>query len=261
MSPHQLVTLPQEQQPSFRIEGGTSTLIKTLAGHLKEDNLYLSEAVNKITASKNNLTVECSNIKFEADKIVSTLPPKLLNESIKIEPELPKNVTDLLSTTHTWMGESIKFGLTYEDPFWLDENSSGTVFSNVGPINEMYDHSSRDDREHALKGFLNGSYFSVSKEERLKMALKQLRKYYGNAIDDYVKYHELVWTNEPFTYIPYNEHVLPHQHNGHAVFERSYFSNRLIIAGAETSEISPGYMDGAVHSAFHVYDQIKKMKE
>lgn len=39
------------------------------------------------------------------------------------------------------MGESIKVGLTYTTPFWR-EKSSETIFSNVGPIPEIYDHSS-----------------------------------------------------------------------------------------------------------------------
>ncbi|MFP8488844.1 flavin monoamine oxidase family protein [Gracilimonas sp. Q87] len=261
MSPHQLVTLPVQQQPSFRIEGGTSALITTLKGHLKDVDLFLDEPVNKITSEKNKVIVESSDITFEAGVVVSTLPPKLLSESIKFDPELPKNVSELLATTHTWMGESIKFGLIFDDPFWLEEDSSGTVFSNVGPINEMYDHSTRNDNQHAIKGFLNGSYFSVSKEERLQMILKQLSKYYGNQVNDYTEYHELVWANEPFTYFPYDKHVLPHQNNGHAIFQRTYLNNKFIIAGAETAENSPGYMDGAVHSAFHVYDQIIKMKE
>ena len=38
------------------------------------------------------------------------------------------------------MGESIKVGLTYATPLER-EKSSETIFSNVGPIPEMYDHS------------------------------------------------------------------------------------------------------------------------
>ncbi|MDZ7756332.1 FAD-dependent oxidoreductase [Rhodohalobacter sp.] len=166
-----------EQQPSYRIEGGTSVLIRTLAGHLQNEDLFLDEPVSKITANNSKLIIEGINNKFEAGKVISTLPPRLLASRIQIEPDLPKSVKDLLSVTHTWMGESMKFGLTFDDPFWLEENSSGTVFSNVGLVTEMYDHSMRDGSQHAVKGFLNSTYFSVSKEERLKMVLKQLRKY------------------------------------------------------------------------------------
>jgi monoamine oxidase len=66
------------------------------------------------------------------------------------------------------MGESIKVGLTYATPFWR-EKSSETIFSNVGPIPEMYDHSNAEETYFGLMGFLNWAYHSVSKEERLEM--------------------------------------------------------------------------------------------
>ncbi|HKK24052.1 MAG TPA: NAD(P)/FAD-dependent oxidoreductase [Gracilimonas sp.] len=256
MNPHQLVSLPKEQQESYRIAGGTMTLIDALADERGNADLLLNERVLKVTVRKETLIVETNKDSYEALKVVSTLPPKLLSDTIQISPMLPDPLTNILRSTHTWMGESIKFGLTYEDPFWQKDNSSGTLFSNVGPVNEMYDHSSKDRNRYALKGFLNNSYFSLSEEERLQMILDQLRKYYGEAVDNYLEYHEMVWADETYTYSPYTEHVLPHQHNGHAVFQASYFNNRFFVAGAETSQVSPGYMDGAVYSAQKVFEMI-----
>lgn len=257
MSPHQLVTLPENQESSYRIADGTEALINKLRTFQNDDSLLLAEKINTISAKKDRLIVESTERSFETQKVVSTLPPKLLTETIKIEPGLPKQVIAILSGTHTWMGESIKFGLTFEEPFWLDENSSGTVFSNVGPVNEMYDHTTIDNQRYAIKGFLNSSYFSLSKDDRLQMILQQLRKYYGTTVDNFIEYYEMVWSNEPLTYSPYSSHVLPHQNNGHEIFQTSYLDNRFYIAGAETSEVSPGYMDGAIHSAFHVFKKIK----
>jgi monoamine oxidase len=257
MSPHQLVTLPKQQQASYRIEGGTSALINTLASYLDDELLVVGEQVNKIISRVNKMLVKSSNTIFEADQVVSTLPPKLLAEKIEIEPKLPDNILKVLSGTHTWMGESIKFGFTFNEPFWLEKDTSGTVFSNVGPVNEMYDHTTSDGNRHAIKGFLNGSYFSISKDERLNMILEQLRKYYGTVVNNYQEYFEMVWTNEPFTFTPYSNHVLPHQNNGHKIFREPYLDDKLFIAGAETSEIAPGYMEGAIHSAYHIFDKIK----
>lgn len=256
MNPHQLVSLPEEQQGSYRIIGGTMTLIDALADQRGNAELKLDERVLKVNVNKENLTVETSKHSYQALRVVSTLPPKLLSDTIEVSPNLPESLTNVLESTHTWMGESIKFGLTYENPFWLQNNSSGTLFSNVGPVNEMYDHSAKDGKKYALKGFLNNSYFSLSEVERLQMILDQLRKYYGKAVDNYLEYHEMVWSDETYTYSPYTEHVLPHQHNGHAVFQESYFNNRFYVAGAETSQVSPGYMDGAVHSAQKVFEMI-----
>ena len=257
MGPHQLVTLPSNQESSYRIRGGTMKVIHSLTSYLSDGQLYLNEPIQKIHQEDQGLRVTSRNMEFKAKQVVSTLPPKLLAESIQTEPSLPDELTSIMQQTHTWMGESIKFGFSFPQPFWLDESLSGTVFSNVGPVPEMYDHTNFEGDQFALKGFLNGSYFSVSREERKTMILNQLHKYYGSQADSYKKYYELVWTNEPFTYHPYDQHVLPHQNNGHKVYQNSVFGGKFHVAGAETSPASSGYMDGAVRSAFMTFERLK----
>ncbi|MFN1836051.1 flavin monoamine oxidase family protein [Balneola sp. MJW-20] len=256
MGPHQLVTLPPDQQSSYRIRGGTSKLIQILADEVSDDSIYFDQPARSVTEDEKGLTIKTSDLSFESKIVVSTLPPRLLQKSVELNPGLSEEVTRLLARTHTWMGESIKFGLTYQDPFWRKDNLSGTVFSNVGPITEMYDHSDFEDDHYALKGFLNGSYFTLSLQERKNMVVNQLRKYYGDQAEHYLNYHELVWTHEEYTFTPYDEHVLPHQNNGHELYNKPHMNGRFFIAGAETSLVSPGYMDGAVSSAERVAAQI-----
>ena len=55
---------------------------------------------------------------------------------------------------------------------------------------------------------------------------------------------------------PYEKYVLPHQNNGHPVFQQSFLEHRLFVAGSETAASFPGYMDGAVRSAYFVYEAI-----
>jgi len=255
-SPPQLVSLPPNNDPSFRIQGGTSTLINALAENLSKEQIFLSETVKSVKSKENNLIVETNNRLFKAKKVVSTLPPYLLVNSIKFEPKLPDSLLEIAQITHTWMGESIKIGLTYEKPFWREKNFSGTIFSAVGPIPEMYDHSNYEDSFYSLKGFLNSSYFSVSKKERLNLITKQLQKYYGEQALNFVDYNEVVWRNEPFTFSNYETHILPHQNNGHSVFQEKYMNGKFIVAGAETGQNHPGYMDGAVSSAAFVARQL-----
>jgi len=150
------------------------------------------------------------------------------------------------------MGESIKIALSYKEPFWNEEQLSGTIFSSVGPIPEMYDHSNFEESRFALKGFLNGAYYAISKEARLELILNQLQKYYGPRALDYMSYEELVWTNEDYTSTPYAQHVLPHQNNGHDLYQRVYLDGGLYFAGTETSAEFSGYMEGAVRSAFNI---------
>jgi len=85
-----------------------------------------------------------------------------------------------------------------------------------------------------------------------------LRKYYGDQVDSYLSYEELVWKNEVATSLPYQDFILPHQNNGHEVFQKSYFKNKLLIAGTETSTSFGGYMEGAIRSAEFAAQQIIK---
>ena len=255
-SPPQLVSLPPNNDPSYRIRGGSSLLINTLVEKIGKENILLEQVVTNISSTTNGISVKTKTDEFQANLIVSTLPPFLLTSTIEFEPNLPEALKKITAATHTWMGESIKVGLRYSRPFWRAENSSGTIFSNVGPIPEMYDHADAEEQYFSIKGFFNGAYFSVSKKERLEMVLTQLEKYYGPQVRNFVSYEEGVWRNEPFTYAPYDQHVLPHQNNGHAIFSDVLMNGKFYLAGSETAEQYPGYMEGAVRSAQRVAKQI-----
>ncbi|MEM6806492.1 MAG: NAD(P)/FAD-dependent oxidoreductase [Bacteroidota bacterium] len=258
-SPHQLVNLPPNEDPSFRIKGGSSRLIKTLAAKIDAEHIYLGQKALSIEEDDGKLIVESEDIIWEAKFVVSTLPPYLFKQSISLSPALPDEVLGLMENTHTWMGESIKFGLSFDQPFWREESLSGTLVSNVGPIPEMYDHANFEDDAFALKGFFNSAYFPLKKEERLGMILNQLRKYYGEKVDNYTSYQEKVWANEPFTYASYKAHLLPHQNNGHELYRKPYLNGKLFISGSETAAMYPGYMDGAVSAANFVFSQLSKL--
>ena len=256
-SPFQLVTLPEEDQPSFRIGGGTATLIRTLASMLPEAEIHLEMQVAGITETEDGLRVECQGQEYHARLVVSTLPPYLLKETVNITPPLPAKLSEVMEQTHTWMGESIKFGLAYDRPFWREANSSGTVFSSVGPVTEMYDHSNIQDNQYALKGFISSSFYTLSETERRTRILRQLRTYYGDAVDTFRTYTEKVWAQDSMTYAPYGRSVFPHQNNGNSEYRKARLGGKLLIAGSETAPEYPGYMEGAVQSAEWVADFIE----
>jgi len=256
INPPQIVRLPPNDDPSYRIKGGSSRVIMALADAIDDDCIYLDQAVRSIE-QKDKMITTSGDYEFISDMVLSTLPPYLFNKSIKVIPELPTELTAITKTTHTWMGDSIKVGLSYKEPFWRKDNLSGTIFSNVGPIPEMYDHSNFEDNKYALKGFFNGSYHSVSREERLDMILKQLKKYYGQVVNKYLTYEETVWAKEKYTFRPYEGYVLPHQNGGHPIYQKGYLNNQFYMGGAETAITHSGYMDGAVHSAKYLSNQVK----
>ena len=256
INPPQLVQLPPNAEPSYRIQGGSSKLIQTLANQLKEGQIQLSQVVQSIVQKETQISITTDKASYQFDYVISTLPPFLLAQTIDIQPSLPEACAEIMNSTHTWMGNSIKIGFRFKAPFWRTPDSSGTIFSNVGPIPEFYDHSNYEDNLYALKGFFNGAYAPATKEERLRLALIQLRKYYGKKVDDYTAYEEVVWAKESFTFEPYGNPILPHQNNGHSVYRQAYLNKRFFIAGAETGIASPGYMNGAVESAYFVFGEM-----
>lgn len=251
-SPPQVVQLPHNDEPSYRIAGGSDTLSEALLATLPAGTVRLNTVVKALTLRNDGVEVCTNQGTILAGRVVSTLPPHLLSSTIDCSPELPTDLLALAASTHTWMGESIRVGLRYRKPFWKEDGPGGTIFSNVGPVSEMYDHSNVEQDRFALKGFLNGTYFALAPEERRDMVLKQLRKYFGADVDDYVDYAETVWRKEQYTFVPYADHVLPHQNNGHPLFRKAFFGGRLLLAGSETAVLHPGYMDGAVRSAERV---------
>ncbi|MCR9290190.1 MAG: FAD-dependent oxidoreductase [Bacteroidetes bacterium] len=255
-SPPQLVSLPPNNDPSFRIKGGTSMLIQALQKQLSPDYILLDQIVKSIHEEGGDMMVKTETQDFKSSIIISTLPPFLLRSTIRISPSLPDSFISIASQTHTWMGESIKVSLTYKSPFWRAKELSGTIFSNVGPIPEMYDHSDFEDSTFALKGFLNGAYFSITKVERLELIMVQLEKYFGAEARCFLAYEETVWRKEIFTFSDYANPVLPHQNNGNPIFQLPYLNGKFYVAGAETANYSPGYMEGAVRSAQFVFGQI-----
>ena len=245
--PAQIVEIPKSE-PSYRISGGTSTLINSLLQHLDPTSLFLNQSVSKITFKENAVTVKAGN-NFEGDRVVLALPPKLWSNRIAFEPELPTNLKENALQTQTWMEDSIKVALTFAKPFWREENLPRTLFSNVGPVTEFYDQSNAENSRFALCGFINSAFNQLSDLERKKLVIDQLKNIFGSRITEFLQYEECVWSEEHYTYQDSAHSLFPHQNNGNPIFRDLYFDNRLIISGSETSSKFPGYMEGAVISA------------
>jgi monoamine oxidase len=254
----QLVELPSGQMPSYRIKGGTGTLINALEQKLSaQTTICQNELVKRISKEEAGIKVNTKGNLYHAKAVVSTLPPYLLQEQLEMTPTLAEDLQKLMQNTHTWMRDSIKFGMSYAQPFWREAGRTGIIFSNSGPIIECFDHSDAEDKHYALKGFLHPHFQQFTKEERLQLVLKQLQKYYGAIAKDYLAYEDLDWSQERFTTSSNIKGLVPHQNNGHALYQQAYWEGRLFIAGTETAKFRAGYMEGALHSAAWVAKQIE----
>jgi monoamine oxidase len=258
MNPVQRFKLPPNQEKSYRIANGTSELINKLSTILSNEIIQLNEKVKLIEKndSKNYITVKTQHYTYHADLVISTIPPKLLLHSIQFIPELDNDLKQIANKTHTWMRDSIKFSVIFKTPFWRKQELSGVAFSNVGPFTELYDHCCASEKGYALMGFINNSLNLLSKEQRKQKVLEQLTKFFDDFSSELISYEEKVWKDEPFLTVKDNQFIVPHQNNGNPIFQKSYYNEKLIISGSETSSEYGGYMEGAVRSAFNTVNRI-----
>jgi len=250
LAPAQKITVP-EQLPSYRIANGSTSLIEALSGNISKEEIVLNQKISKLDFSGSSIKLNEKELSWEADIVVSTLPPGLLFRSIDFQPSIESKVKAIGLATHTWMQDSIKTALIYSEPFWRNSALSGTLFSNVGPFSELYDHSDQEVKKYAICGFVNGGYSVLSAGERKEKVMAQLEKIFGAQVHEHIDYLEYIW-NDANTKHPETPDIFPHQNNGHPIFEKLHFGNRFFVSGAETAKDFPGYMDGAVQSAERV---------
>ena len=256
-SPPQQFEIPESEPPSFRIAGGSSKLIETLLDSVNPEHVILGTTVTSLDFSSQDVVLHTDdNRTMTADRVISTLPPRLFTHMLAIHPVLPPEWVEVAQQTHTWMGDAIKFFVAYKDPFWKKNLFSGTLFSQSGLIPEMYDHTNADENRFALKGFLAGRAGQLSAASREKAVITQLKAHFGPEAGDYLAYGDVLWQKEPFTRVQHAEELFPHQNNGHPALREPLYDGRLLHAGSETAEVFPGYMEGAVHAAQRVVENL-----
>lgn len=254
--PVQRVQIPS-QAPSFRISGGTSSLIHALLDTLDENDVLYNQSVARVTFDKDTIRVHAEKT-FESTCVILAIPPKLWAKKIVFEPRLPADVLGVAGQTQTWMEDSIKVALRYDTPFWEHGNLPGTLFSNCGPITEFYDHSNHKRDKYALCGFINASLKDLSFTNRRELVLQQVKGVFGAKAKEFIGYEECVWSKEKNTYEAADTFLYPHQNNGHPVFRESYFDDQLFISSSESAAEFAGYMDGTIASAYNIAERILK---
>lgn len=246
--PHQYY-IPQSESSSYRIQGGTSELIGRLAKNIREENISLNTEILQISEEDDQIKLEDQSGKeHHCHFLVVAMPPRIFVDRIKVKPALPKETLEILQNVQTWMSGSVKFAVEYGSPFWREKGFSGNVFSQSGLASEMYDHTDFGETSFALKGFLSGNAAHFSLEERKTRVIYQLVHYFGQEASRFLSYNDKIW-DDKYIKSPQEGFLLPHQNNGHPVFNGSFMGGKLIFSGAETSNIHGGYMDGAVRAA------------
>ncbi|KYG72791.1 flavin monoamine oxidase family protein [Roseivirga echinicomitans] len=243
-----------------KITGGTGAIIQALADQLDADRILLNKKVKSLVYQNEGitLTMEDGSI-MEAAKVIITVPPKVIANQISISPKLHN--AQLMHSTHTWMGDSAKFTVLLGRDYWRNNNLSGFVYSNYGLIREAQDHTSSDGQSFGLLGFIQPTgELSTDFEMRKQVIIQELKELFGIDEAHILGYDDFLWSNyfvdEQNRNV--NKDLMPHQNNGHSFYLQSHFDDHLFFAGAETSPSNPGYMEGAVGSAYRAVSLLLK---
>lgn len=240
----------QHNGPSaYRIADGSIAIINKLASVL-DGKIHLNSILTSISENQNTLTLTTKNKAYSAEKVIITIPPKLAS-GIDFSPELPKNLLQTMKSTHTWMSNAIKIGMLFNKPFWKENDFSGTVIGQVGPVIELYDHCNHQEDTFALMGFVNEGLRDTNAEVRKERILSYLEKYLGEEVKNYKTYFEKDWSKDERTSCKNLKSVYMSPQYGHELYNQWHCNGKLLFSGTETSPVYGGYLDGAVHSGLN----------
>jgi monoamine oxidase len=244
--PPQQYFVPANSHSAYRVKGGTYSIIDALCEQIGAENVALNTEVISIMEQDNHIKITDSNHNnFYCKHLIIALPPKVAINAIEFKPTLPEGLHQVMLKTQTWMSGSVKFSVEYKKPFWRDNGFSGIIFSQSAMATEIYDHSNYERSKFALKGFLNGSAYHYTQEERREKVITQLKHYFGQEAEAFESYHDKIW-NDNYIQPKEDSFLPPHFNNGNVLFEDTYMNGKLFFTGTETSNTFSGYMEGAI---------------
>lgn len=243
---------------SYRISGGSASIINNLAD-VVTDNIKTNTSVLEIIETSDGVTLVTNTGNYYAKKVIVTIPPNIATR-ISYTPELESTTISAMENTHTWMSNAIKVGLTFNTAFWRKKNMSGTLISEVGPVTELYDHSSCDNKLFSLMGFVNENLRNVSATERKQNILTYLKTYFGEEILNYTSYKEKDWSKDKNTSREQIKPLYLKPKYGNPIFSKFHLNGKLLFSGTETSPVYGGYLDGAIYSGITSANKLLKSK-
>ena len=230
-----------------RVVGGTHQISERMAAQLG-DRVRLGAVVRTITQDADGVRVAYEGGEVTARHVIVALPPTLAGR-IRYLPALPARRDGL--TQQIPAGSVIKFQVGYPTPFWREQGLNGFVLSLDDEFNVVLDNSPPDASCGVLVGFLEGAHArtaaDMTPEQRRELITSTLVKYFGDQAAEPFDLVEQDWMAEEFTRGCYGGRL------GAGVWTQYGQAlaapvGRIHWAGAETSDIWNGYMDGAIRS-------------
>lgn len=240
---------------STRFVGGPQEMSKRLAQKLQRP-VHLNSPVTSIHRGR-PATVQTATAAYRARQVIVTVP-KSVTAAIRFEPGLPAAMAQYLQRQPS--GSAVKIQAVYETPFWRSQGLSGSVVSDTGPIEIVYDNSPPDGNPGVLVGFAEGNQgralFGLSDRGRRAAVLGSLTRYFGPRAAKPTHYVDMVWAREQYSGGAYGSFNPPGVLTSLGAAVAGPVGN-IHFAGADYSAEWPGYMEGAIRSGQAAATQVR----
>lgn len=248
---------PRLHDGARRVGGGMTRLVEALAARLPERSLYLEHRLLGAVAHDDHVELRFRHGESEAfvhaRRLVLALPPRLVDETIRLSPEPPPTVRAALRATPTWMATAAKATMRYERAFWREAGHSGNAFVTHAQavLCEVFDACD----EHgggALAGFVElDPARRIAFAKGMPMLLRsQFAQLFGPQAEQGAL-HWYDWAADALACAQLDREVplAAHPDDGDARLTAPLWNGRLHFCGSETAREGGGYLEGALNAA------------
>jgi monoamine oxidase len=238
------------QDGMVRIVGGPTALTDALSNEMDATNIRTSTPVSGIyeDGSKRVSVYLRSGEILTAENVIVSTPLRVA--ALRLEmPWALSALLDAMRGTTTWMSTHAKAVARYDRPFWRDAGLAGRIASRTGPLVEAHDHSGPDGATAAIFGFVGWSpdVRQRDQDELKRAILKQLTECFGPEAANPMDLVVQDWATNPNIVTDLDLYARAnHPGVGPAVLRQAHLGGRVRFAVSETSEISPGLIEGAI---------------
>jgi monoamine oxidase len=234
----------------FRFVGGSQEISVRAADELdRAVRLNSAVAAIDIADDANSVSVTTSTgDRVVCRRVVLAVPPALIG-ALRVTPGLPGAVAQLAQRMPP--GSVIKFLASYPKPFWRDTQLSGWTNTAAEPLFDVLDNSPADGHLGVLTSFAVGDaarqLAALDHVARRRTVLDRFADFYGEPARNPTEFHELDWTDEPWTRGGYQANPTL---GTWTLLGPTWVTpcGPLHFAGAERSSRFYGHMEGAVRS-------------
>lgn len=240
-----------------RVGGGMMSIIEALARKLPAEAVHLGYALTTIIDRGDHVDLHFRHddqaVIIQARRVVLTMPPRIVDEHVRFEPELDARLCEAMQETYTWMAGEAKAVVAYDKAAWRDKGRSGNAFvlHEQAVLGEIFDACDATGTRAALGGFVA---LAPSLRQSFKAGLpmligNQIGQVFGPELE-HGELHFQDWAAEEFTcarrdLIPPDEHP----HYGNPFLRQPAWEGRLFFGGSETASYAGGYIEGALDAA------------